>query len=100
LEDGAAVGREGRFPHCGVVPTGWIHGDEPHLPSRAVVRFYSKRRMAEQWITEGKQSVKTTRLSCHRFQSNQMHLWLTVIAYNLGNLRRRQRCRGGVTTGR
>ena len=35
------------------------------LPSRAVVRFYSKRGTAEQWIREG----KMTQLSCHRFQS-------------------------------
>ncbi len=27
-----------------------------------------------------------TRLSCHRFRSNEVRLWLSVIAYNLGNL--------------
>ena len=56
------------------------------LPSRAVVRFYNKRGTAEQWIKEGKQAVKMTRLSCHRFRSNEVRLWLSVIAYNLGNL--------------
>ena len=30
-----------------------------------------------------------TRLSCHRFRSNEVRLWLTIIAYNLGNLWRR-----------
>lgn len=30
-----------------------------------------------------------TRLSCHRFRSNEVRFWLTVIAYNLGNLWRR-----------
>src|SRR5437899_946171 len=30
-----------------------------------------------------------TRLSCHRFRSNEVWLWLSVIAYNLGNLWRR-----------
>jgi hypothetical protein len=30
-----------------------------------------------------------TRLSCHRFQSNEVRLWLSVMAYNLGNLWRR-----------
>ena len=30
-----------------------------------------------------------TRLSCHRFRSNEVRLWLSVIAYNLGNLCRR-----------
>ncbi len=27
-----------------------------------------------------------TRLSCHRFRGNEVRLWLSVIAYNLGNL--------------
>ena len=31
--------------------------------SRAVVRFYNKRGTAEQWIKEGKQAVKMTRVS-------------------------------------
>ena len=30
-----------------------------------------------------------TRLSCHRFRGNEVRLWLSVIAYNLGNLWRR-----------
>jgi len=58
-------------------------------PSRAVVRFYNKRGTAEQWIKEGKQAVKMTRLSCHRFRSNQVRLALSLLAYNLGNLWRR-----------
>ena len=55
----------------------------------AVVRFYNKRGTAEQWIREGKQAVKMTRLSCHRFRSNEVRLWLSVLEYNLGNLWRR-----------
>ena len=54
-----------------------------------MVRFYNKRGTAEQWIKEGKQAVKMTRLSCDRFRSNEVRLWLSVIAYNLGNLWRR-----------
>ena len=54
--------------------------------SRAVVRFYNK---AEQWVKEGKRAVKITRLSCHRFRSNEVRLWLSLVAYNLGNLWRR-----------
>jgi hypothetical protein len=54
-----------------------------------VVRFYNKRRTAEQWIKEGKQAVKITRLSCHHFRANQVRLLLSVIAHNLGNLWRR-----------
>jgi hypothetical protein len=48
---------------------GSVHGRVTNLetPSRAVVRFYNKRGTAEQWIKEGKQAVKMTRLSCHRF---------------------------------
>jgi hypothetical protein len=30
-----------------------------------------------------------TRLSCHRFRANEVRLWLSVIAYYLGNLWRR-----------
>ena len=33
--------------------------------------------------------MKRTRLTCHKFRSNQVRLWLTIIAYNLGNLWRR-----------
>jgi hypothetical protein len=29
---------------------------------------------AMQWIKEGKQSVEITRLSCHRFRSNEVRL--------------------------
>jgi hypothetical protein len=57
--------------------------------SRAVVRFYNKGGTAEQWIKEGKLAVNWTRLSCHRFRRNEVRLWLSVIAYNLGNLWRR-----------
>jgi hypothetical protein len=57
--------------------------------SRVVVRFCNKRGAAEQWIKEGKRAVKMTRLSCHPFRSNEVRLWLSVIAYNLGNLWRR-----------
>src|SRR5260370_23291104 len=57
--------------------------------NRTVVRFYNKRGTAEQWIKEAKQAVAMTRLSCHRFRANDVRLWLSVIAYNLGNLWRR-----------
>ncbi len=52
-------------------------------------RFCDKRGTAEQWIKEGKQAVSWTHLSCHRFRGNEVRLWLSVIAYNLGNLWRR-----------
>ena len=47
--------------------------------NRAVVRFYNQRGTAEQWIKEGKA----------RFRANEVRLLLGVIAYNVGNLRRR-----------
>ena len=49
------------FPRVGFIVTNL------ETPSPAVVRFYNKRGTAEQWIKEGKQAVKMTRLSCHRF---------------------------------
>jgi len=71
------------FPRVGFIVTNL------ETPSRAVVRFYNKRGTAEQWIKEGKQAVKMTRLSCHRFRPNQVRLALSLLAYNLGNLWRR-----------
>jgi hypothetical protein len=68
------------FPRVGFIVT------NVETDSRAVVRFYNKRGTAEQYIKEGKQAVKMTQLSCHRFRSNEVRLWLSVIAYNLGNL--------------
>ena len=49
------------FPRVGFIVTNL------ETPSRAVVRFYNKRGTTEQWIKEGTQAVKMTRLSCHRF---------------------------------
>jgi hypothetical protein len=71
------------FPRVGFIVTSLA------VSSRAVVRFYNKRGTAERWIKEGKQAVKMTRLSCHRFRANEARLWLSLIAYNLGNLWRR-----------
>ena len=71
------------FPRAGFIVTNL------ETDSRAVVRFYIKRGTAEQWIKEGNQVVKMTRLSCHRFRSNEERLWLSVFAYNLGNVWRR-----------
>jgi hypothetical protein len=71
------------FPRVGFIVT------TLETDSRAVVRFYNKRGTAEQWIKAGKEAVKLTRLSCHRFRANEVRLALSVIAYNLGNLWRR-----------
>jgi hypothetical protein len=66
------------FPRVGFIVTNLT------LPSREVVRFYNKLGTTEQWIKEGKQAVKMTRLSCHRFRSNEVRLWLSLIAYKPG----------------
>ncbi len=71
------------FPRVGFIVT-TLETDSP-----AVVRFYNRRGTAEQWIRAGKEAVKLTRLSCHRFRANEVRLWLSVISYNLGNLWRR-----------
>ena len=62
---------------------------------RKVIHFYNQRGKAEEWIKEGKQAVKTTRLSCHRFRGNEVRLWLSILVYNLGNLLRRLVKTGG-----
>jgi hypothetical protein len=71
------------FPRVGCMVTNL------ETDSRAVVRVYNTRGTAEPWIKAGKQAVKMTRLSCHRFRSNEVCLWLSGIADNLGNLWRR-----------
>ena len=53
-----------------------------------VVAFYNQRDTAEQWIKEGKNAIRWTRLSCRRFDHNAVRLQLHALAYNLGNLMR------------
>jgi len=71
------------FPRVGFIVTNL------RRPSWQVVKFYNQRGTAEQWIKEGKNAVKWTRLSCHDFVDNQVRLQLFVLAYNLGNFLRR-----------
>jgi hypothetical protein len=70
------------FPRVGFIVTNL------ERPPKSVVRFYNQRGTAEQWIKEGKNAVKWTRLSCHDFVDNQVRLQLFVLAYNLGNFLR------------
>ncbi len=67
------------FPRIGFIVT--------NLTQRAktVVHFYNHRGTAEQWIKEGKNAVRWTRLSCHDFVDNEVRLMLFILAYNLGN---------------
>ena len=57
--------------------------------AKKVVQFYNGRGTAEQWIKEGKNALKWTKLSCHDFVDNQVRLQLFALAYNLGNFLRR-----------
>ena len=57
-------------------------------PAERVVRFYNGRGTAEQWIREGKNALRWTRLSCHSFRHNAVRLQLHALAYNLGNFLR------------
>jgi hypothetical protein len=63
LDDGVARGCQGGvscrelFPRLGFIVT------NTQFANRKVVHFYNQRGKAEQWIKEGKQAVKMTRLS-------------------------------------
>ena len=57
-------------------------------PAERVVAFYNQRGTAEQYIKEGKNAIKWTRLSCRKFRNNEVRLQLHALAYNLGNFMR------------
>jgi hypothetical protein len=57
-------------------------------PAERVVTFYNQRGTAEQWIKEGKNAIKWTRLSCRKFRNNAVRLQLHALAYNLANFMR------------
>lgn len=71
------------FPRVGFIVTNLT------WRSKRVVKFYNGRGTAEQWIKEGKNAVKWTKLSCRTFKDNQARLQLFALAYNLGNFLRR-----------
>ena len=57
-------------------------------PANRVSKFYNGRGTAEQWIKEGKNALRRTRLSCHAFRHNAVRLQLHALAYNLANFMR------------
>ncbi len=57
-------------------------------PAEGVVAFYNQRGTCEQYIKEGKNAIKWTRLSCRTFAANAVRLQLHALAYNLGNFMR------------
>ena len=57
-------------------------------PANRGSKFYNGRGTAEQWIKEGKNALRRTRLSCHAFRHNAVRLQLHALAYNLANFMR------------
>ena len=70
------------YPRVGFIVTNMTR------PAERVVAFYNKRGTAEQWIKEGKNAIKWTRLSCCSFAANAVRLQLHALAYNLANFMR------------
>jgi len=70
------------YPRVGFIVTNLAR------PAERVVAFYNRRGTCEQYIKEGKNAIKWTRLSCRTFAANAVRLQLHVLAYNLGNFMR------------
>jgi hypothetical protein len=70
------------YPRVGFIVTNLTR------PAGRVVKFYNGRGTAEQWIKEGKQALRWTRLSCRVFRDNAVRLQLFALAYNLANFLR------------
>ena len=70
------------FPRLGFIVTNLSRSAE------RVTLFYNQRGKAEQYIKEGKNAIKWTRLSCLKFRNNAARLQLHALAYNLANFMR------------
>jgi hypothetical protein len=70
------------YPRVGFIVTSLARSAE------GIVAFYNQRGTCEQYIKEGKNAIKWTRLSCRTFAANAVRLQLHVLAYNLGNFMR------------
>ena len=70
------------YPQIGYIVTNLARSAE------GIVAFYNRRGTCEQYIKEGKNAIKWTRLSCRTFAANAVRLQLHVLAYNLGNFMR------------
>jgi hypothetical protein len=70
------------YPRVGFIVTNLARSAE------GVVAFYNRRGTCEQYIKEGKNAIKWTRLSCRTFAANAVRLQLHVLAYNIGNFMR------------
>ena len=70
------------YPRVGFIVTNLTR------PAQRVVAFYNHRGTAEQYIKEGKNAIKWTRLSCRKFRNNEVRLQLHALAYNLASFMR------------
>jgi hypothetical protein len=70
------------YPQVGFIVTNLARSTE------GIVAFYNRRGTCEQYIKEGKNAIKWTRLSCRTFAANAVRLQLHALAYNLGNFMR------------
>jgi hypothetical protein len=70
------------YPSVGFIITNLARSAE------GIVAFYNRLGTCEQYIKEGKNAIKWTRLSCRTFAANAVRLQLHALAYNLGNFMR------------
>src|SRR4051794_19088899 len=70
------------YPRVGFIVTNLARSAE------GVVAFCNQRGTCEQYIKEGKNAIKWTRLSCRTFAANAVRLQLHALAYNLANFMR------------
>jgi Transposase DDE domain group 1 len=70
------------YPRLGFIITNLARSAE------GIVAFYNRRGTCEQYIKEGKNAIKWTRLSCRTFAANAVRLQLHALAYNLANFMR------------
>jgi hypothetical protein len=70
------------YPRVGFIVTNLARSAE------GIVAFYNRRGTCEQYIKEGKNAIKWTRLSCRTFAANAVRLQLHTLAYNIGNFMR------------
>ncbi len=76
------------YPRVGLDPLRGSSVTNLSRPAERVVGFYNQRGTAEQYIKEGKNAIKWTRLSCQKFRNNEVRLQLHALADNLGNFMR------------
>src|SRR5918911_442438 len=70
------------YPRVGFIVTNLTR------PAARISKFYNGRGTAEQWIKEGKNALRWTRLSCRTFRDNAVRLQLFALAYNLATFLR------------